>query len=133
MKKRWFISKDSDYFKDHEDIIELESCPYEGEFCKPLLPIINKNLLEARKYVENKDYIRAVESLRNSFNFTFDLKEQKCKACIKLFQEVISDRLIQLIAELQEMTTGLFANKSFKPDLAEAQQVLQEMKGKMKF
>jgi hypothetical protein len=132
MKKKWFISKDSDYYKDNEEAIKLESCPDGGELCKMQMLFMNQHLLEAHKFLENKDYIRAVESIKISFNSTFDLKEQKCKACTDLFRETIFDSLNQVISDLKGITTGIFARKNLKPDLTAAQLLLQEMQEKMK-
>jgi len=128
MKKKWFISKDTDYYRDNEDAIELENCPAGGDLCKSQMAFMNKNLISARKLIENKEYTRAVISIKDSFDSTFELKEKQCQACADLFRKTISNKLDQLILDLDEMTNGFMGIKSYQSDLNVAKRLLQDMK-----
>jgi len=129
MKKRWFISKDSEYFKENEDTIKLENCPAGGEFCQLQMGFMNKNLLLAHKFVENKEFSRAVTLIKESYESTFDLKEEQCQKCAILFRDSILNILNNIIQDLEAMTKGIFS-KGYQSDLLHAKRVLQFLKDK---
>lgn len=132
MTKRQLLIKDSDYFHDHDDSIKLKYCPSGGENCHGQMAYMNNRLLLSQKFIENKEFIRAIDFLQEAFDSTFDLTENQCQRCAKLFRDSIIKTLIHLVADLEEMTRGLFRKKVYKIDLALAKQTLQQLQDKNK-
>lgn len=128
MKKRRFISKDSDFFKDQEESIKLEHCPDGGQKCKVQMATMNEHLLLTRKLIENKEFSRGTEVIKKAFDTTFDLKDKQCQGCAELFRSFITQTVHTCINELEELTTGFLANKRYKSDLENARTLLLELK-----
>lgn len=131
MAKKRLIIKDSEYFHDNEDTIKLNFCPNDGEHCKGQMAYMNNRLLLTRKLVENKEYTRAIESLNEAFDSTYDLGEAQCQPCAQLFRESIVKTLEHLVSDLDEMTKGLFRKKTFIADLVLARRIMQELREKL--
>lgn len=131
MKKRPFISTDSDYFKYNEEVIKVESCPKGQTDCDEQLTMINRSLVLARKFKEDKLYTRAIASIREAFDATFTIKPQECFRCGKFLRGTIINTLEYTIQELKDLTGGLFGNRNYKSDLKEAESLLEELKNRM--
>lgn len=121
------LSKDSEYFKDNEEIIKLEYCKEKGEACNSQMKLMNGNLLLARKLIEKKEYTRALQEIKQAHSSTYQIKPDHCQKCAQLFRDTIINSLRQLITDLKKMTKGLFANKNYKVDLEEAEKLLLEL------
>lgn len=130
MKKKHIIARDSEYFSDDEDVIKLEFCKNDGEACRLQMEFMNGKLLLARKFVDKKEYPRALEVINEAFHSTFDLKFEQCQKCAKLFRVTILNSLDQMVYDLQKMTKGFFGNKNYKPDLVLAEKLFEELKTK---
>lgn len=121
------FSKDSDYFSDNEQIIRLEYCKDKGEACNSQMKTMNGNLLLARKFIEKKEYTRALHEIKQAFTSTYQIKPDQCQKCAQLFRDTIIGTLKQLITDLKKMTSGLFARKTYKFDLQEAEKLLLDL------
>jgi hypothetical protein len=131
MEKKHFIVKDSEYFQDSEDTIKLRNCPNEGNFCRGQMAYMNNRLLLVRKFIENKEFIRAIDFFAEAFDSTYDLREAQCQSCAKLFRGSIVKSLGHLVSDLEEMTKGFFSRKKYKTDLTLAKKLWQELQDKM--
>lgn len=130
MKRNQVSLCESDYFNDKEGVIQLqpESCSIKGVECKPVIDTINKSLALSLKFIEKKEYTRALSEIKVSHASTFTLTNGTCLACARLFRQIVEERLELIITDLKKMTTGLFARKSLKYDLEEAQKLYSELK-----
>jgi hypothetical protein len=125
--KSLIFSKDSDYFKDNEDIIKLEYCKDKGESCNSQMKMMNSNLLLARKLIEQKEYSRALQEIKLAFTSTYQIKPEHCQKCAELFRDTILNSLKKIISDLKKLTSGFFAKKNYKFDLQEAENLLREL------
>lgn len=126
--KNWFIGKDSDYFQENLDVIELENCPRGGHSCKLQLALMNELLIKARKYIESKEYNAAFMLFEEAFNYSFDIKPIHCQNCTILFRNTILNSITLSIFDLERMTHGFFAKKKYTSDLVYAKTLLEELK-----
>ncbi len=129
--KNWFIGKDSDYFQDNFDVIELENCPRGGHSCKLQLALMNELLIKARKYIESKEYNAAFLLFEEAFNFSFDIKPIHCQNCTILFRNTILNSMSLAIIDLERMTHGLFAKKKYISDLVYAKTLIEDLKSQI--
>lgn len=127
MKKRRIIERDSDYFQDNEDAIKLESCANGGNACRSQMILMNKHLLLSRKLIENKEYNRALNEIKEAFETTFDLKEEQCQKCAQLFRDTIINSLETIISDLTKMSKRVFGFRNFESDLEMAKMLLQKL------
>jgi hypothetical protein len=123
------ISKrDSRYFNDKEEFIELVSCPIEGTICQNHRAQINKSMIESRRYLLDKDYPQSIKELKIAFNNTADLDQSSCLQCAKLFRSTITKSMEVIHKDLHQMSTGIFGVKRYKPSFELASNVLKEFK-----
>ncbi len=130
MKKGMFSisAKDSEYFKDNQNKIELVNCKSGGKNCKEHLSVINKSFLDSGNYQRSKDYQRSIESLKNAYDLTFELQEASCIRCAELFRSTIIQSMENMHDELHKMSTGLFKTKRFKNSYILAASILKDLK-----
>ena len=127
LKKRQFISKDNDYFKDGEETIKLEHCADGGIACKLQMMLMNEDLMIARKLIENKEFTRAAQHIKQAFDSTWALKDNRCQGCAALFRNSVFAVLDNLISDLEDMTRGFFGSKKYRRDLERAVLLKQEI------
>lgn len=127
LKKRHFISNDSDYFNDGEEAIKLEHCADGGKVCKLQMALMNEDLLIARKLIENKEFTRAAQYIRQAFDSTWSLKDDRCQGCAGLFRSSVFSVLDHLINDLEDMTRGFFGSKKYRMDLERALTLKQDI------
>jgi hypothetical protein len=130
MKRKQFIMRKTDYFRNDTDIIQLESCPYMKDYCRTVLPLLNDNLLLSRKFTENKEYPGAVDLLKDAFETVLDLRNDECQKCVAFFKETILRYLENIVSDLHSMTKGFFGNKNYIYDLQYAESIFDELKSK---
>lgn len=129
MSELFSISKrDSKYFNDKEDFIELVSCPIEGTNCKDHRKLINKSMLESRRHLLDKDYSQSIQELKNAFNNTAELDQSACFQCAKLFRSTITQSVEVIHEDLQKMSSGIFGSKHYQSSYLMAASVLSEFK-----
>ena len=122
-----FAATEKDYFKDNQNKIEIVSCARNEIKCKKQLLLINKSYLESEKYRRNKDYPRSIETLKNAFYNTKELKDNPFQKCSLFFQQTISNSLYEIKGELKKLTSGIFAKKYYQPSLVLASQVIEDL------
>jgi hypothetical protein len=127
LKKRHFVSKDNDYFKDGDEAIKLEHCADGGKVCKLQMMLMNEDLLIARKLIENKEFTRAAQHIKNAFDSTWSLKDDRCQGCAALFRNSVFAVLDHLISDLEDMTKGFFGTKKYSKDLERVQLLKQDI------
>lgn len=123
------ISKDSDYFHDDEEIIKLESC-LDGQVCRKDLSEINKNLLLSRKFIERKEFNRALDVIKEAFDSTYNLKEEHCQKCARFFRETIVNSLDNTVSDIRKMNKGFFRYRNYSAVLEIAEKMLNEISSK---
>jgi hypothetical protein len=121
--------KESDYFKDGQDKIELVRCSLGGHNCSEHRAVINKNILASRKFLLNKDYVSSIEALKEAYNKTSDLQETSCINCANLFRCMVTQSLENIHEDLHKMATGMFFRKRYQSSYELAKIVLAEFKG----
>ncbi|HZL09994.1 MAG TPA: hypothetical protein VFC65_08350 [Prolixibacteraceae bacterium] len=122
--------KDSKYFNDKEDKIELVACFQLGKECTEHRLIINENFLASRRFLLNKDYPSSIEALKSAFYKAAELQESSCSKCAKLFCSTITKSLENIHEDLQKMSSGLIRNKQYKPSFKLATLALEEFRKK---
>lgn len=119
---------DSEYLQDSEEKIELLSCPNGGMSCKEHLSSINNRFVESYSYHRDKNYHGSIESLKNAFERTGELKESKCTNCANLFRTTIADSLEKIHDELKGMSTGIFKTKKYQASYVMARTTLKDFR-----
>ena len=120
--------KDSEYFHDVQDSIELVRCPIGGINCSEHRMVINQNILASRKFILNKDYQRSIEVLKEAYYKTSDLQMASCTNCARLFRCMVTDSLQNIHDDLHKMANGLFFRNRYKASYDLACLVLAEFK-----
>jgi len=129
-KERVFTlsEKESEYFEDKSNSIELVRCSMGGVNCVNHRAVINKNILASRKFLLNKDYQRSIEILKEAYYTTSDLQQSTCINCGKLYRCMVMQTLENIHSELKKMTNGwLFPNR-YKSSYELASIVLEEFR-----
>lgn len=122
------VKEDSDYFNEKLDKIQLQRCAMGGQKCKEQLAVVNKNFVESGKYVYNKNYNGAMETLKSAFYVTFELNESTCLKCAAYFRSTITHSLESIQEELGAMSTGMFKTNKYQSNYIEACKTLVEFK-----
>jgi hypothetical protein len=123
-----FSQEESVIIDEQQGKIELESCSINGIYCKNELDLINRNLRDALKHRQDKNYLIAIKLLKEAYLITNNLQESPCVGCVDLFRTVIINSLEKIHKELHKMTTGIFGNKHYKSMCLEAGNLLIELK-----
>lgn len=118
---------DSEYLNTGQNKIELVGCKYNEKNCESVINAINNGYNEALSFREDKDFPRAINVLKNTFNKTFEIQEAKCLKCSNFFRTVITNNLEDIHGELKKMSTGIFKAKRFIPSYVLASEVLDEL------
>lgn len=132
-KRRGLFSlsvKDSKYFNDNEDKIELVACSQLGKDCTEHRLIINENFLASHKFRLNKDYSSSIEALKSAFYKATELQESSCSKCAELFCSTITESLEDIHQDLQKMSSGLILKKRYEPSFKLASLALEEFRKK---
>lgn len=127
MKRKHFISSDKEYFEDKNDIISLESCLNGGIGCKAQLKAVNENLRLVHRLIEDKKHPHAINIIKETYNSTFEIKEERCQKCAGLFRETIVNSLNFIILDLSQLSQGILGDNIYKTDLDVAKKVLREL------
>ena len=122
-------SNNDEYYKGQQNKFEVLTCSVRSEGCKDHLVVINECYLAANKYHLEKDYLNTLESLRNAFCRTSQLKEKSCVNCANLFRSTIAQSVESIHGELQNLTTGLFRKKRYEKSYLVSRNILNEIKG----
>jgi hypothetical protein len=128
MKRTRIVLKDSDYFRDNEDVIKLEFCKNEGDACKVQMRLMNDSLVLARKFIEKKEYKNALQEIKNAYFSTSELQDLQCLKCADLFRDIILKSLEKIVTDLKKLTRGFWGNKNYLFDLSEAEKLYETLK-----
>jgi len=112
-----------------EDKITLLKCPLGCVKCKREVSEINRYYCESDQYQFNNEYHRSIDSLKDAFKRTLDLREPACFGCTQLLRQVIIDSLQNIYNELKPLSSGVFSKKRYKVSLLMAKDTLSELKG----
>lgn len=124
-----FESK-SNYYSGNK--IELLNCNSGAENCKEHLLVINKCYSEANTFHLEKDYLSSIESLRNAFLMSCELRHDSCIECAKLFRSIIANSLENINTELHKLTTGTIKNTRYLKSYKKSCMVLDDVKNELK-
>lgn len=117
--------------KDYnENKIELLSCIRNGDRCKNHLTLINEEYSTLQTYLQEKEYQKSIEALDKAFNKTFELREDSCSGCAKMFRSTIIQSLENIHLELKEMSKGIFKTNRYQSSYILADNVLRGLKQK---
>jgi hypothetical protein len=105
---------------------ELINCPRNGKNCKAHLVAINEKYSDSDYYYHNKEYQESILALNNAFNKTFELNQETCASCARVFRDTMIQTLQNIHMELHSMTTGFFKNKRYKDSYILADNVLND-------
>ncbi len=112
--------------------IELLVCKSGAENCKEHLLIINQCYSDANTFHLEKDYLNSIESLRNAFLMTCDLRHDSCVECANLFRTTIADSLENINRELHILTKGMIKKKRYIKSYKKSCAVLDDVKREIK-
>lgn len=115
-----------------EDKIELLACNAGTQNCKEHLLIINKCYVEANSFHIEKDYLNSIESLKNAYLMSCDLRHDSCLECANLFRSTIAKSLENINNELHRLTSGIMKNKRYIKSYKESCAVLNDIKKEIK-
>lgn len=124
-----FSSKEKDNFDDEENKIELVSCLNGGMRCQHHLDLINKRFSASNQYIQNKEYVRSIEELKNAYDETTGLSDSSCVKCAEFFRETITKSLETIQIDLSRMSRGLY-RKRYAVSYRLATSTLKELKRK---
>jgi hypothetical protein len=132
VKKQILSIQNNPKNKQNENKIELLSCNSGAENCKEHLLIINRCYVEANTFHQEKDYLNSIESLKNAFLMSCDLRHDSCSECANLFRATITKSLENINDELYRLTTGILKNKRYIKSYKESCAVLNDIKKELK-
>lgn len=112
----------------NQNKIELLSCKRNGDRCKNHLTSINEEYSTLQTYLPDKEYQKSIEALNNAFHKTFELQEDSCSSCAKMFRSTIIRSLENIHLELKEMSEGIFKTKRYQSSYILADNVLRGIK-----
>jgi hypothetical protein len=124
---------ESDAMQEKQGKIELISCPGGGNICSQHLISINKSFVDSNKHQQDKNYLRAIQLLKEAFHTTEDLQQEACKRCALMFRSTITRSIEEIHTDLHKMSTGIFRNRRYKSVYIEAGNVLKELKEEILF
>ena len=115
--------------KDYDrNKIELLSCRSNGNRCKNHLALINEEYTTLQTYLPNKEYQKSIEALDKAFHKTFELQEDSCSGCAKMFRSTIIQSLEDIHLELKGMSQGIFKTNRYKASYILVDNVLRGLK-----
>ncbi|HKI89645.1 MAG TPA: hypothetical protein VKA38_11505 [Draconibacterium sp.] len=106
---------------------ELINCPRNGKNCKTHLLEINRNYSDSDYFYQNKEYQESIEALNAAFSKTFELNEDICSNCAKLFRCTIVQSLQNIHLELHKLSTGFFKKNDYKSSYILADSTLNSL------
>ena len=112
--------------------IELLACNSGADNCKEHLLVINKCYSEATNFHLEKDYLNSIESLKNAFLMTCELRQDSCIECANLFRSIIANSLENINSELENLISGVMKNKKYLKSYKKACMVLDDVKSELK-
>lgn len=107
---------------------EIESCAINGENCKNHLSEINKSYLICNQSNQNKDYSNAIEALKQGFYKSCELNDPVCLNCSRMFRSTITQSIVNIQNELENISSGLFGTKRYTKSYLMACDTLNELK-----
>lgn len=133
MKANWrrFLSLSKDENKganEYGNKFEIVSCAIDGKNCKNHLPEINKSYLISYQSNQDKDYNNAIEALKKGFYKSCELNDPVCLNCSKMFRSTITQSLVNIHNELENISCGLFGTKRYSKSYLMACDTLNELK-----
>ena len=117
---------DTEYLNDSQDKIELVGCKQVFKSCDSVISVINENYKEVERLRYDKDFFRAINTLKDSFDKTYKIQGKTCRSCGNILRSVIADSLENIHDELKSMSTGIFRTKRFQSSYLFAQETLTE-------
>ena len=123
-----FSASDVDYFNDKQDKFVLAGCPIIGKYCKGKLPSINKDYLQSEQSLRNKEFNRAIDSLKSAYATASELKESPCTKCSLFFRSTITESLGNIQKELEKKSFGIFSTKRHQESYLRTGLILEEIK-----
>ena len=109
---------------------ELVNCPKGGASCSSQLYDINRNFENSDIYLQNKEYLMSVESLKMAFEKTYELEDSKCRKCSQLFRSTIINSLENMHVELERMASKRFRGQRFQGSYILVDNALRNLKEK---
>lgn len=134
MNRDSHFSSTNSYFEKNSEgnKIELLNCNSGANNCKNHLVVINECYTAANSFHLEKDYLNSIESLRNAFLMTCELREDTCVQCANLFRTTIAQSLENINIELKKLTTGIMGNKRYLKSYKKSCAVLDDIRRELK-
>lgn len=127
MRRLFSLSKtDTEYLNDKVDKIEILHGKLENKRCIEHLFIVNNSYHESEKFHRDKDFRNSIETLKNAFNKTLELKEPSCIKFAELLRSTIINSLENIHWELGKMSSGIFRTKRYESSRLEVEKFLKE-------
>ena len=115
MRRPFLLSEtDTEYFNDKVDKIELVHGKLENKECIEYLSIVNRCFHESDKFHRDKDFLNSIETLKNAYIKTLELKEPSCIKFAELLRSTILNSLENIRWELEKMSSGIFRSKRYE-------------------
>lgn len=127
MKLLNYIEKKSQRRELNEDIIQLVSCPANGNVCKQNLAEINRLLSTAQQSRFSKEYGRSVHMMKEALAIADGIEPERCANCARLFRSTILSSMDNVKEELEQMSKGFFQTR-YKNSYNQVSVLLQELK-----
>ena len=129
MKKFFSISlSQPEEFVENKDVIEGVNCPLKEMMCKVHLADIYKNYVQSELYRKEKDYLKSIDSLKIAFAKGTELMDKPCTKCAHQLRLSIINKLVNIHDELEEISRGIFGDKSYQSVYTKSVEVLNEFK-----
>lgn len=127
MKKLHFFGRKADSEGQNAEIIQLVSCPANGDACLQSLAEINSLLSEARQSRFSKEYGLSVHNMKLALAIADGIEGERCLSCARLFRSTILQSMDSVKDELEEMSGGFF-KKRYKDSYKEVSLMLVDLK-----
>ncbi|WP_372774153.1 hypothetical protein [Mangrovibacterium sp.] len=111
MKLLDFFESRNEKGKLNEDIIQLVSCPANGNVCSQNLVEINRLLSTAQQSRFGKEYGRSIYKMKEALEIADSIGAERCANCASLFRKTILGSMNQVKDELEVMSTGFFKKR----------------------
>ncbi|WP_163707791.1 hypothetical protein [Mangrovibacterium lignilyticum] len=113
--------------KLNEDIIQLVSCPANGNVCSQNLVEINRLLSTAQQSRFSKEYGRSIYKMQKALAIADGIQTERCANCAVLFRNTILSSMDNVKEELEEMSKGLFSTR-YRESFKQVSTLVQELK-----
>lgn len=125
--KLWSNEKKSVRGKLNGDIIQLVSCPVNGNVCSQNLAEINSLLSTAQQSRFSKEYGLTIVKMKEALAIADGIESERCMNCAKLFRNTILNSMDSVKDELGQMSKGIF-HSSYRNSYQELKVMLDELR-----